>query len=689
MTDVRRGNIVTRTIHLPPPTPIEPVSDIFYGIAVTDPYRWLEDQTSPRTRQWLDEQSAYTRSYLDELPGRDRIRKRVEELLSVQAISAPIRVGRRYFYMKRLPNQEQPVIMMREGEYGDEVVLVDPKRGGDRSATTVKILNVSKNGRLLAYAVSEGADSFRTTELIDVDRRQILPDYLPRSCNVQVQFSPDEEGFYYSCEPVDTLRPHYRAAYWHQLGSKSQEDREIFFAGESPTTHLTLYASADGRTLGYLVAQTSDSTAFDFYVHNPRRKDSISKIVEQVKPLFCPFFAGDRLYALTDWKAPNFRLVNININSPGCEKWVDIVPESRCRIKDFAFAGKFVFVGYVENAVSRIEIFDITGRRRGSVPCPPHGGAQLLWRPQENDTLFYSYSSFDYPPTIFSYHVPTNEQRVWAQNPVKVDSAPFDMEQIFYKSKDGTQIPMFLVARKGLRFSDPLPTFLTAYGGFGASRTPQFNAYSTFLIERGFLFAFATLRGGGEFGTEWHRAAQRHNRQNAFDDFIAAAEWLIAEGHSTPDKIAIGGGSNAGLLAGVALTQRPDLFRSVICMGPLLDMLRYHRFDKAHMFVDEYGTAEREDDFLHLFAYSPYHHVRNECVYPSVMFISGDQDTCCNPMHARKMTALMQAATNCGRPIILDYKPKWGHIPVQPLSARIDALTDRLAFICHELDVEV
>jgi prolyl oligopeptidase len=248
---------------------------------------------------------------------------------------------------------------------------------------------------------------------------------------------------------------------------------------------------------------------------------------------------------------------------------------------------------------------------------------------------------------------------------------------------------MFLVARQGWRSSSPLPAFLGAYGGFGISRTPQFNAYSTFLIEHGFLFAFANLRGGGEFGEEWHRAARRHNRQNAFDDFIAAAEWLIAQGYVAPDKLAIGGGSNAGLLMGAALTQRPDLFRVVICMGPLLDMLRYHRFDSAHRCVDEFGTPELEADFRNLLAYSPYHRVREGVAYPSVMLISGDEDTCCNPMHARKMAAHLQAASSSGRPILLDYKPKWGHASVQPLTQRIESLTDRLAFLCHEVGVSI
>ena len=285
--------------------------------------------------------------------------------------------------------------------------------------------------------------------------------------------------------------------------------------------------------------------------------------------------------------------------------------------------------------------------------------------------------------------MPSGEQREWAKSSVKFDPSFFEIEHVRYKSKDGTSVPMFLVARRERRTSKALPTFLTGYGGFGNSQAPQFNAYSNFLIEHGFLFAVANLRGGSEFGEEWHRAGRRHNRQNAFDDFIAAAEWLLENGYAARGRIAIGGGSNAGLLVAAALTQRPDLFRAVVCLGPLLDMLRYHLFDFARVYVHEYGTSETEDDFRHILAYSPYHSIEEGVPYPAVLFVSGDADTRCNPMHARKMAARLQAASSSSHPILLDYTPTWGHAPLQPLTRRIEALTDRLAFIFHELGVSV
>ncbi len=677
--------------NIPRATPSESVTEILHGIAVTDPYRWLEEQNSPRTRKWIEEQTKFTRAYLDTLPERDRIRKRVEELLTVEVTSDCWKVANRYFYLKRSSRQEQPAILMRDGNPGREIVLVDPTKQWSDSAITVKIMSVSRSGRLLAYGIRTGADSLYTVEFLDVDKKRVLPDCLARGSDVQVQFSPDERGFYYSHRLLGAQRPDYRAAYWHEFGTKSEEDVELFAAGEDPQSYLRLLTSMDGNghLLGYLVIRSRFSKTFDLYVQNVLHNERAEKLLEGIEPLFEPFFVGDQLFALTDYQAPNLRIVAIDLAHPGRQHWVDVVPQSESPIKDFAFLGNSVCVGYVQNASSQIEIFDRTGHWQRSVPCPPLGSAQLIWNSPESDALFYKFSSLTDPPTIFCYQISNDQQTVWASSPVKFDPSAFQIEHVRYKSKDGTQVPMYLVALKGKRGAAPLPTFLGAYGGFGTSRTPQFNAYSTFLIEHGFLFAFASIRGGGDFGEEWHRAGKRHNRQKAFDDFIAAAEWLIAQGHTTSQKLAIGGGSNAGLLVGAALTQRPDLFRLAVCVGPLLDMLRYHRFDSAYMFVDAYGTADKEDDFLYLRAYSPYHHVKNGVAYPSVMLVSGDQDTCCNPMHARKMAARLQEATTSERPILLDYKPTWGHVSVQPLPRRIEALSDRLAFICHELGVTI
>ena len=579
--------------------------------------------------------------------------------------------------------------MMREGNSGEETVLVDPAEKGKSNAAAVSILKISMDGSLLAYGIRHGGGDSQSVEFLDVDRNRILPDRLPVGFGPGLVFSSDGQGFYYSHEISGCSRPHYRAAYWHRFGTTLEEDTEIFFAGEHPNLHVALCGSFTGRLISYLVYESKNSRPFRLYIQDTRSDKAPRKILEGADSVFAPFFVYDTLVALTDWKSPNRRIVAVDPGHPDRNYWRDVVPESGLRIKDFAAVGEFVCVGYVENLSSRIEVFDLSSRHYATVPAPPQGTIRLLPRPIQNDTLFYHFSSFDQPPTIFSYHIPSREQKVWAKSAVMFDPSSFEINQISYQSKDGTSVPMFLVARKGQRSTEPLPTFLTGYGGFGITLTPQFNAYSTFLIEHGFLFAIANLRGGGEFGEGWHRAGKRHNRQNAIDDFIAAAEWLLENEYSTPGKIAIGGGSNGGLLVGAALTQRPDLFRAVVCLGPLLDMLRYHLFDFANACIDEYGTSEIEDDFRHLVAYSPYHCVQEQVPYPAVLLISGDADTRCNPMHVRKMAARLQAATSSGRPILLDYKSTWGHSPSQPLTGRIEALTDRLAFICHEVGLTI
>ncbi len=675
---------MTLTITPPPLTPIESVSEILHGVKVIDPYRWLENQNSPRTREWLKEQNAYTRAYLDNIPGRECIRKRVAELLAVETVSDPWKVRNRYFFLKRKPYQEQPILMMREGEVGDDIPLVDPAEMDAGGELSVGIVSISRDASFLAYSVRHGGEDSSSVEFIDVNQRKILPDRLPRGLHRGLAFSRHGNGFYYVHEALGPPRPELRAVNWHAFGTEINADSPIFSIEQDPKRHLMMFASQDSSYLGYLIVSLTDPRTVDFYTHNLCSGTAPQQIVKQLEGAFWPQFAGGKLIALTNWKYPNGRIVLIDPDDPGRDSWREIVPETKAYIQSFLAAGNLVFVSLVENGSSRVGMFDQSGNPCGPLLRPSDSTLRILRIGSDNDTLFYSATTFSKPPTILRHDTATGKEEVWAQSQIPFDSESIEVKRIEYVSKDGTKVPMYLASQKRLREMGSSPTFVTGYGGFGKSLTPQFTAYAAVLMEQGFLFAVSNLRGGSEFGDEWHLAGKRRNRQNAIDDFIAAAEWLLTHGYATPGKIAIGGGSNAGLLVGAALTQRPDLFRAVVCLGPLLDMVRYHCFDSAEFFADEYGLATNEDDFRHLYAYSPYHHVQTSVSYPAVMIISGDSDMRCNPMHARKMTARLQA-TNSERPILLDYKSTWGHTPVQPLSARIDALTDRLAFICHEL----
>jgi len=659
---------------------------------ITDPYRWLEDQNSPRTRAWLEEQTAYTRAYFDEIPDRDQIRGRVKELLALKGvISEPWNVGKRCFFLKRQNDGEQPVIVTRDGLFGTETVLVDPALRATGPSTAVAIAAISEDGRFLAYSVRQGGTDHSAIEILDLERGSVLPDRLPDGFCTGFAFAPDGSGFYYSHHKLDGLRPNYRAAFGHRFGTEPSQDQETFFAGEEPNLFLGILHSPEAKLVAYVAFFTGKFRRTSIYLHRADTGEAATPtlLLHGVEGCFVPFFVRGRLLAWTDLAAPNFRIVSIDVNDADPRHWRDIVPESNRRIQGFAAAGDQIFVTRTDRFSTRIEAFGLDGKAKPDVPVPLHGTVNLVNRTNATEKLFYNYTSISEPASVYCYDTRTEEALTWDEGNLAFDPSAIESDEVAYASRDGTSVPLLLAARKGLLYSGPLPTFLTGYGGFGSCVTPQFTAFATFLMEQGFLFAVPALRGGSELGEEWHRAGKGGNHQNSFDDFIAAAEWLVSEGRSTAGRIAIGGGSNAGLLVGAAITQRPDLFRAAICLGPLLDMTRYHLFDFAAGWADEYGSPDDEQDFHSLLAYSPYHRVHDGIAYPAVLFISGDADTRCNPMHARKMAARLQASTSSDHTILLDYKPDWGHTPVQPYSTKIEALTNRLAFVCHELGVPV
>jgi prolyl oligopeptidase len=673
----------------PPYTPIDPGAENFHGLEVTDPYRWLEDQDSERTRQWIKEQTDYARSYLDAIPGRELVQKRIAELLAVEMIDAPLKVGNRYFFLKCEAGQDQSVICMREGFRGCDQVLVDPATRETGGRTAIRIVSVSPDGKLLAYGVRQGGEDYQTIEILDVDNFKTLPDSLPRGFLSSFAFTSVSQSYYYVHEAVDAPRRHYRAAYRHAIRTDAGEDREIFFAGESPHLRLGMRASDDGRYIAHIVIRSESKTTIDLYAQDIFSDAPARLIAAEMEDPFYPFFVGRTLIVLTRWQAPNKRLVAIDLDAPDQGNWREVVPESVLPIMDFAVRGGQIFVSYVENIAARTDVYDLFGHKTGAISYPEPGTARMSHNPVDSDEMFYTFNSFSRPDTVYSYRIETGEQTVWSRRKADFDRTSIEVRQIRYPSKDGSLVPMFLVGRKDLQPAGDVPTVLTGYGGFGKSVTPQFSAFATFLVERGCLFAVANVRGGSELGERWRLDGKRHKRQNAFDDFIAAAEWLIKTGYTAPEKLAIAGGSNGGLLVGAALTQRPDLFRAVVCLGPLLDMLVYHRFDFAKMWIDEYGTADDPEDFPYLYAYSPYHRVQDDVEYPAVLLVSGDADTRCNPLHARKMTAKLQAATASNKPILLEYRALRGHMPVMPLTERVEALTDRLAFICDQLGVTI
>jgi prolyl oligopeptidase len=671
-----------------PHSPIEAVTEILHGVAVTDPYRWLEDQESPYTRQWIAAQTRYARAYLDSIPHRERIRQRIRELLDVETCDSLLKVGNRYYYRRRISGQEQPSIYMREGIDGSDHVLVDPSLRGTGPHTAVKPLRVSPDGRLLLFEVKQGGERTGTFELLDIRTRETLPDVLPRGYLRGFTFAPDSSAFYYVHEPLGARESQARSAYRHILGTRFAHDNEVFFAGYDNKLRLHMVPGSD--RVGFLVVRFDGEIITDFYIWRLDSTDDPQPVISNARYKFGPLLLRNgRVLAITDDEAPNLKIVELCPRRDQEPEFLDVIPSSDLPIQKWMACGDRIVVSYLRELRTEIKIFDLAGKEIDHMP-PDHGGSvRFVGGSESGDELFFEQESFTKPAQIWSYRPGKLKIRLFAKRNVPFESSCFGHIQVQFPAMDGTRVPMFLVGRNEIIEEGAHPTIMTSYGGFGIPMTPQFSVFVAFLMERGCIFALPNIRGGSEFGAEWHKSAKRRNRQLAFDDFIAAAEWLIKTGRTHAQELAIFGGSNSGLLVGAVSTQRPDLFRAVVCMVPMLDMLRYHLFNNAHVWKEEFGTAEDREDFAALIGYSPYHNVRDNTPYPAMMIVSGDLDQNCNALHARKMTARLQAANISGYPIFLDYSRYRGHSPVLPLSDRIDALTDRMAFLCDQMHLTV
>ena len=668
----------------------EPVIDFYHGVEVVDPYRWLEDQDSPRTRAWLDEQVRYSRAYFDGIPGRREIRKRVAEALRIQRTDTPVKVGNRYFFLKREANQEQPCICMREGFDGKDQVLVDPADRGTGPFTSVKIVNVSSDGSLLAIGVRHGGELALAVEIFDVNERRTLPEGLPKGALRGLHFR-GAKSYIYSHEPDNPTCRDYRAVFEHQFDKEHRapvRDRAIFVAGQSPDLRIILRAGKNAEKVAYLVKRSGRKIAYSIYFHDLSKSDAAVLLVDDFKHTADIQIVGDQALLCTDWEAPNRRIVAVPFSEPSLASVRTIVPEAAARIHDWIVAGGKLFVNYVENLASLTRVYDLSGQPLGEVQYPEAGTSRLALLRGDGAEAWCTFESFCRPPCPLL--LTGAETRPSPFDVVNMSGSLPEVEatRVEFESKDGTRIPMVILDKRGAVSTGPAPTIITGYGGFGASVTPTFSKLCSVFTARGGRYAVVNMRGGAEFGEAWHKAAQGANRQTAYDDFICAAEWLIAKGLTTPRQLGIAGASNSGLLVGVAITQRPDLFRAALCLAPLLDMLRYDKFGGAHFWGEEYGLPDDPRSFESLYAYSPYHRVRDGVDYPAFLMISGDADKYCDSMHARKFAARLQASSTSGRPVLLDYTSVRGHTPTLPLTFRIEALTDRIAFLFEQLGVE-
>ena len=671
-------------------TPISEVVDVLHGEPIADPYRWLEHGDDPAVSAWTREQNARTERYLAAIAERPRIRQRLDTLLAIGVVGVPTPARGRYLYQLREGRRNQPLLLVRDGVHGPDRVAVDPDALNPDGTTALDWYYPSEDGRYLAYGLSEDGSERSVLHLLDLDTLAPLAERIPDTRAADLAWLPDGTGFYYTRYPAAGSVPegdeqYHRAIHLHRLGDDPARDT-LVHQPDDKTWWPGVTLSPDGRWLLISVARTFDET--DLYLQDLVQGGPMVPVVKDLPAGFEGHFAHGRLYIRSNVEGPTWGLYAADPARPDRSAWTTIVaPDPDAVLEGVAFTRGHIALSRLERATSRLQLVEPDGAGAREVGLPALGSVFGLGAEPEGDELFYGFSSYTTPPTVYRVEPGTGAQSVWRRVDADVDPARLDVRQVTVASRDGTPVSMFVVAPRGIRLDGRNPVYLTGYGGFNISMTPGFARSLLLWLEAGGVLAVPNLRGGGEYGERWHREGMLGAKQNTFDDCIAAAEWLIREGYTTPERLALAGGSNGGLLAGALLTQRPDLFRAVVAQVPLLDMLRYHQFLIAELWIPEYGSPEDPEQFRWLRAYSPYHHVREGTAYPAVLLATAESDTRVDPMHARKMAARLQAATSSGRPILLRLEAQAGHGAGKPLAKLLDELSDTWSFVFHELGV--
>jgi len=691
-----------------PRTRTEDVVDVVHGTKVADLYRWLEDEESEEVQEWMKAQNDFARSHLDGLAHRDALRKRLEELSYIDSITPPAHRGKRYFYSRRHADKEKSIHYVRVGEKGKEEVLIDPNELSDDGSISVHGVYPSWNGKLLAYKLSENNADAATMYLRNLETgKESETDTIEGAKYASASWTPDNKGFYYTWLPTDpkipaSELPGKAEVRFHRVGTDPAKDDIVHPATGDPTRFIDGGVSKDGRWL--IVTQSKGWSASEIYFKDLKRKkpgknesETAAKASKQsLEAGFTPLIVSDKhIYRARAWKnkfyvytnegAPKYRVFQVDPRKPERESWKEIVSESDATLNGTQVVGGRLILSYSRNAYDEIEVHGLDGKLVRKVELPGLGSASgFIGRPDEDDAYFY-YSSFTEVPQIFKTSVKSGKTELWEKIDIPVDTSDFVAKQVWYESKDGTKVSMFVLHRKGAKLDGTNPTLLYGYGGFNVSLSPSFSSRAVVWLENGGVFAIPNLRGGGEYGEEWHRAGMLENKQNVFDDFAAAAEFLIEKKYTSPDRLAIMGGSNGGLLVGAAMTQRPDLYRAVVCAVPLLDMVRYHLFGAGRTWIAEYGTAEDPKQFEYIFAYSPYHHVKKTTAYPALLMLASDSDDRVDPMHARKFTAYIQAASTSDHPALLRIEENAGHGGADMIRKAVEQGVDTFSFLLDEL----
>ena len=666
-----------------PASRVEPVAEVIFGVTVKDPYRWLEDASSPEVQSWMKAQDAYARAKLGALPGREALVARLKQLSYLEVESAPLHRGKHWFYSHRAADQEKSTVVFKD-KSGAERVLLDPNKWSTDGSIALGDWSPSWDGSKVAYQRRANNSDEATLELIDVATGKVSAiDAIEGAKYASASWTARGDGFYYTWVPTDpkiaqTDRTGYSEVRFHRVGTDPKGDRLVRGASHDPKTFVNCELSRDGHWL--LLTLEHGWTSSDIWFKDARKPRAQWTVLVSGRDAIYEVQAWkDRFYLRTNDGAGKWRVLRADPRRPARENWSEIVPQrDDATLDSMNIVGNRLGLGYLKDVTSHLEIHALDGKLVREVALPGLGAASGFVGNEDEDEAYYVFTSFLFPPEIFRTSVRTGASSVYFKLKVPVDPSPYVTDQVFFSSKDGTRVPMFVVHRKDMKADGTTPTLLTGYGGFQVSNTPSFSASIYAWLERGGAYALANIRGGSEYGEEWHRHGMLLEKQHVFDDFIGAAEKLVSDGVTRPGLLAIAGASNGGLLMGAAETQRPDLFRVVLCGVPLLDMIRYTLYGQAKAWVPEYGSAEDPEQFKALYAYSPYHHVNPATAYPATLILSADADDRVDPMHARKFAAALQAAQ--GGPVLLRIEKHSGHGGADLVHAQVEKLADEYAF---------
>jgi prolyl oligopeptidase len=669
-------------------------TDDYFGTKIADPYRWLENDTAKNTEAWVKEQNKVTSDYFSKIPFRAKLHQRMTELWNYPKYGAPQKEGEWFTFYKNDGLQNQAVLYVQKGLSGTPEVLIDPNKLSTDGTVALQATSFSKKQKYFSYSVSASGSDWQEIYIMDFASKKLLNEKLDYVKFTGMSWA-GEDGFYYSGydKPKDektkfSAKTEFQKIFYHKIGTPQSADKLIYEDKEHPLRYVGGGLTEDERFLVLGIAEGTDGS--EIKVRDLQDKNSKGFIT------IVPGFAtnanvvdniGDKLLLQTNSGAPNFKIVLLDPKNPAEVNWKTIVPEQQQPLEGVGTGGGKIFTSYLKDATTLVSQYTIDGKLEHNITLPGVGTASGFGCKKEDDFFFYSFTSFTYPTTIFKYDIKTGRSELFKKSEVKFDPAAYETKQIFYSSKDGSKVPMFITHKKGLKLDGNNPTLLYAYGGFNVNITPSFSVAAMPFLEAGGVYCVANLRGGGEYGESWHKAGMLDKKQNVFDDFIAGAEWLIKEKYTSSEKLAIRGGSNGGLLIGACMAQRPELFKVALPQVGVLDMLRYHKFTVGWGWAVEYGSSDKKDQFDYLVKYSPLHNLKKGTCYPATLITTADHDDRVVPAHSFKFAATLQEAQGCDNPTLIRIESKAGHGAGKPTSKTIDEATDIWSFVLYNMGV--